>query len=367
VRIELPNGALPVRDAQGKDQFRVSPDGQWIAAVAKDGTTSAIYILNVSDPASVTAVSPAGAERVALPRFSLNSQALYFLASDPATGSGKSLYTVALSDPGTAAQISAPIAPGSGDDVLDYTVAPDQERILLQAKRDGIVGLYFVDPTHLQNEIQVSHTLAAGEKILESTVGLPAGSGGSASGERVAYTTEWLLTVSTHVAEVSANPDPRGIATSGARIIGFRPDDGGLLYSKNGRVFESVVDSATADQLVGDGGFAWYDSTGNIVLLEQFLPSGGSPPSYPALAVAVRGSFGTTQALGTPGLAAHFIDTSGIDRGVAIIGEGATTGATPTSVRLALVNAMAPDALLYLADFDSPLQLTSGVAQVVTN
>ena len=364
VPIELPNGSRPVRDAQGNDQYRVSPDGQWVATIARDGTAPVLYVLDVSDPATVTPVSPVGAERVTLPRFSLDSRALYFLASDAATGTGKSLYTVALDNPGTVAQISAPIAAGSSDDVLEYTVAPNQERILLEAQRNGRVGLYFVDPTDLQNEIQVSHTLAVGEKILESTVGLPVGSGGS--GERVAYTTQ-SLTVSSYVAEVSANPNPRGIATSGARIIGFRPDDAALLYTKNGQVFESIVDSAAADHVVGDGGNAWYDSTGNIVLLEQFLSSGGSPPSYPALAVAVRGSFGTTQPLGTSGLAAHFIDTSGMDRGVAIVGEGATTGAAPTSVRLALVNALAPDAPLYLADFESPLQLTSGIAQVVTN
>jgi hypothetical protein len=101
------------------------------------------------------------------------------------------------------------------------------------------------------------------------------------------------------------------------------------------------------------------------VLIEQALPSGGSPATYRGLAVTLRGSFGSTQPLGTAVLAAPYFEVGGVDRGVVILGEGATTGAAPADARLALVNAVAPDKLLYLADFESPLQLTSSSAQVV--
>ncbi len=365
VRITFPNGMKPVPDANGRDQFAVSPDGRWIAAVTGDGSSRAVYVLNVDTPADVVLASPAGAVHAAMPRFSLNSQALYFLASDVAGGARQSLYTVALSDPATPAQISATNAPGGADTVLDYFVATDQSRILLEANRSGRVGLYFVDPSHLQTETRISHALAAGETIIASTIGLDPGSGGNARGERVAYTTQRLLTFRSYVAEGSATPNPRDIGPVGSIVIGFRPDGDALLYSRNGTLYETAIGGATAELQVGDGDTGWYDSTGNIVLLEQSLPSGGSPTRYPALAVTVRGSFGTAQTLGTSGMAAHFIDTSGFDRAVTIIGEGATTGAAPARAHLALVNALAPGELLYLADFDSPLELTSPGARVV--
>ena len=51
-----------------------------------------------------------------------------------------------------------------------------------------------------------------------------------------------------------------------------------LLYTKGAQVFESVIDSGTVDANVGGGVEGWYDSTGNIVLLEQFLASGEGLP-----------------------------------------------------------------------------------------
>ena len=154
-----------------------------------------------------------------------------------------------------------------------------------------------VDPALLQSEFQVSHLLP-GNTILDSTVGVPADQGGSARGDRVAYTALSSQTISVYEADVSATPNPHVVATSGARVIGFRPDDAAILYSRAGQVFESMLDG-TAHNSSG-GAFGWYDSTGNIVVLKQFLPSGGTPPSYTALAVSVRGSFGHHPAIGHP-------------------------------------------------------------------
>jgi hypothetical protein len=116
--------------------------------------------------------------------------------------------------------------------------------------------------------------------------------------------------------------------------------------------------------MIAAGGTAWYDSTGNIVLVQQAQFSGAT--LYPVLVVTTRGAFGTTpQAVGTPTQAARLSEVSGFDRGVAVLAEGPAGGATPARARIALVNGLAPDRLLYLADFDSPLQLTSSPAQVV--
>lgn len=243
----------------------------------------------------------------------------------------------------------------------------------MRANRSAREGLYFIDPAHLGTEVRVNDQLPSTDTILETTLGLPATMGGSVLLKRVGFTvltqivTPALSTYSTQVAEVSASPNARSVATLGARTLGFRSDDKALLYTRQSQVFEALIDESTGDTLLGTGDKAWYDSTGNIVVLQQSLPSGGTPASYPALAVTVRGAFATTQALGTPGMAAHYINVTGIDRATVLIGEGATTGAAPSGARLALVNAVAPDKLLYLADFQTPLQLTSESAQVVTN
>ncbi len=368
VSIPLPSGTVPVLDAAGGDQFKVSPNGRWIAIVAGQGNTSSLYVVNVSNPTVVTQVAPAGAAFASRPRFSLDSNNVYFLASSVPGGTAKSLYYASLADPGATTLISSPSDPATSDDVSAYSVSPDQSRILIQAVRSGRLGLFYIDPQHLQTEIQVSLPPGVGNVIAGSTIDLPPGRGGATSGERVAYTVEVAETsavVGTYVAEVSATPNPRLVAAAG-QALGFRPDDAAILYTKGAEVFESVIDSGTADAIVGGGINGWYDSTGNIVALEQFLASSGSSP-YPALASTFRGSFGTTQPVGLAAMATQYINVTGFDRGVVIIGQNPITASAPASTQLELVNALAPADLLPLASFQSPLQLTSDTAQVVSH
>jgi Tol biopolymer transport system component len=376
VGITLASGTTLAQAADGSDQYRVSPNGQWIVFVAKDGAgAQAAYVLNVATPATVTKVNVPGAQYATAPRFASNSQSLYLLASPSTNGANKSLYVNDLAS-SAVSLLSAPNAVASADDVLDYAIAPDQSRALIRANRGGREGLYFINASQLQTEVKVSHALAQNEQILESTLGLAPGVGGSVLVQRVAYTTKTTtilgvpLAYTIYVADVSATPNPRSVATYASgplRVVGLRPDDGALLYAKDGQILETVLDGSSSPQTVGAGIDAWYDSTGNIALLKQSLPSGGTPPTYNALAVSTRGSFGSTLPLGTPAAAASYFDLSGFNRGVAVLGEGPTTGAAPARARLAVVNAVAPDKLLYLTDFQSPLQLTSAAAQVVSN
>jgi hypothetical protein len=373
VRISLPIGTTLVQDAQGEDQYGVSPDGQWIEFIARDGSNlQAAYVLNVSTPAAVAKVSIPGAAYVTLPRFSSNSKNLYLLVSPATNGANKSLYTAELGT-SNVVPISAPNAVSSADDVLDYSVASDQSRVLIRANRGGREGLYFIDSSQLQTEALVSKPLGPLEALAESTVGLPPGLGGSPRTQRVAYTITSFnglgvkIGFNTDVSEVSATPTPRSVASSlspPTQVIGLRPDDGAVLFSRGAEVREAVVDSGTSDSLVSAGVSGWYDSTGNIVLVKQVLPAGNT--QYTALAVALRGSFGSTLPLGTPAQAAAYFDVSGFDRAVVVLGEGATTGSAPSSARLALFNAVAPDKPIYLAEFQSPLQLTTSSSQVVS-
>jgi hypothetical protein len=218
----------------------------------------------------------------------------------------------------------------------------------------------------------VSQTLGYGDSITNSTLDLDGGTISNAPLTRVAYTvkTDGVPplpdTFKAYVADVSATPNPR-LVMADANAIGLRPDDATLLYLEGLKIKENSIGGGTSDQLIEAGSKAWYDSTGNIVLVQQFLPSGGSPASYPALAVTTRGAFGSSHPLGTPGLAAHYVNVSGFDRGVVVIGEGTTTGAVPTNPKAVLVNALAPDRLLYLSDNGSPQQLTSPSTRVVSN
>ena len=376
VAISLPSGVSLVQDGQGRDQFRVSPDGQWVALIAGQGGTSSVYVVNVATPTTVSAVVPQqGNAYAAQVAFTPDSKNLYFLGSAVAPGSNgptnRSLFFVTLAAPDSIALISALSAPGTDDDVAAYAVSDDQLHILIQANRLGRVGLFFVGLAKPQTEMQVSHTFGIGEVLYSSTIGQPLGTAGSTVAPRVGYTTQNVTqlpaTRNTFVAEVTATPNPRSVATGGAVVIGLRSDEAALLYSKNSDVFENVVDSGTPDQFVGAGSNAWYDSTGNIVLLALAMAVPGTSSYYPVLASTVRGSFPTTQLIDSGQEAVDYVNTTGFDRAVAIIAEGPTSGAAPSTATLTLVNAVAPDKLLPLANFKSPLQLTSDLAKVVTN
>lgn len=359
--VPLPSGATLPLDADNMDQFIVSPDGQWIALVARVGSVDAVYVFNAATPGALVKVSPPSTVFASRLRFSSDSR-LFFLASPVAGGGAKSLYTVTPASPSTTTPVSAISDPSTSDDVLDYSIAANQGSMLIHANRAGRQGLFFIDARQLQTETQVSHTLAFGESIGTSTISLTGGAIGGGVGQRVGYTVRTaLLATKVYVAEVSTAPNPREVATS-AEVVGLRPDDGALLFARSGQVFERDITGGT-DTMVAAGGTAWYDSTGNIVLVQQAQFSGLTP--YPVLAVTTRGAFGTTQPVGTPAQAARLSEVSGFDRGVAVLAEGPPGGSIPTRARVALVNALAPDRLLYLADFQSPLQLTSSPAQVV--
>jgi hypothetical protein len=356
-----PDATLPL-DASNTEQFIVSPNGEWIALIARVGNVDGVYVFNVSTPAALTKVSPATAVFASRLRFSRDSRNLFFLASPVAGGGARSLYTVTPADPSATVAVSALSDPATSDDVLDYSISANQAAILIHANRAGRSGLFFIDARQLQAETQVNHTLAFGETIAASTISLTGGTIGGGVGQRVGYTVRTaLLTNRAYVADVSATPNPREIAT-GAEVVGLRPDDGALLYAKSGQIHEQDLASG-ADTIVAAGGMAWYDSTGNIVLVQQAQFSGLTP--YPVLAVTTRVAFGTSQPVGTPAQAARLSEVSGFDRGVALLAEGSPTSATPARARVALVNALAPDKLLYLSDFASPLQLTSSTALVV--
>ncbi|HZO20994.1 MAG TPA: Ig-like domain-containing protein [Steroidobacteraceae bacterium] len=365
VNIALPAGAALIQDAQGKDQFQVSPNGQWIAFVAGQSGASSVYLVNVASPTVLSRVAPAGAVFMSQLSFAADSNSLYFLATSVASGANESLYLVGLSDPTATALISAASAPGSTDTVVQYSISRDQTRILEEADRQGVTGLFYIDPQQLQDEILINPVLLSGQFIPQSSFNSPPGIAVSPDGDQVAYSVQSLLGINMYASSVAPTPDPKLVAT-GARAIAFRPDGAALLYTTGAQVDESPVASGATGQLVGNGGAAWYDSTGNIVLLEQFLASGGTPSSYPALASTVRGSFGTSQPLGTPLLAAQYFNVSGFDRAVVLLGEGPTTGPPAASVHLSLVNALAPSKLFYLADYQTPLSLTSDVAEIVS-
>jgi hypothetical protein len=375
VAIQLPNGAVPVTDASGKDQFVVSPDGNWIAVIAGQGSMNSLYVLNVSQPTVVTPIVPTAAVYATQPTFSVDSKSIYFLATSVAGGASKSLYLAALSNPTAIALVSAASDPAKSDDIFAYSVASDQSRIVQQANRNGGVGLFFIDAAHLQVENQINQTLNFGQSIPatgSSTVGLPPSLGGSPDLKRVAYRVQNPTNPpasdvdGVYVAEVSTTANPRSVAPLD-QVIGLRSDDNALLYTDNAQVFEAVIDSGNPGRQLGVATNGWYDSTGNIVLLQNPLTPGAPPASGSTLSATVRGSFGTTQQVGTSSMATYYVDVSGFPRAAAaIIGEGPTTGGVPTTARLGIVNALAPTAVYHMTQFQSSLQLTSYASRVVS-
>jgi len=375
VAIPLPNDALPVPDGSGKDQFVVSPDGNWIAVIAGQGSMSSLYVLNVSQPTVVTPVVPTGAVYATQPSFSVDSKNIYFLATSVAGGASKSLYVAALSNPTVIALVSAASDPAKSDDIYAYSVASDQSRIVQQANRNGGVGLFFIDPAHLQVENQINQPLNFGQAIPatgSSTVGLPPTLGGSPDLRRVAYRVQNPMNApasdvdGVYVAEVSTDANPRSVVRLD-QVVGLRSDDNALLYTDNAQVFEAVIDSGNLGQQLGVATNGWYDSTGNIVLLQNPLTPGAPLASGFTLSATVRGSFGTTQQVGTSSMATYYVDVSGFSRAAAAItGEGPSTGGVPTTARLGIVNALAPTAVYHMTQFQSSLQLTSYASKIVS-
>lgn len=360
--IALPTGTVPVLDANNRDQFVVSPDGQWIAVFGGQGNSGSLYVLNIAQPTVVSQIQPAGAVYATQATFSLDSKNIYFLATTVAGGAHKSLYYASLSSPAQTTLMSELSDTAStSDDVSAYSVSPDLTRILLQAIRRGKSGVFFVDAKSPGHESQVNEDVS-GQAVGGTTVGLPAGKGGSLTVSRVVYEVQGISLThppGIYVAEASSSPNPRlAIQDSGVHVIGLRPDDEAFLYTDGAQVSEAVVDAA-GSQSVGGGYGGWYDSTGNIVLLSQHLP-------YQAFASTSRGAFGTTNQMGTTSLAVNYSDVSGFDRAVTIIGQGPTSGTPPETSTLQIVNALAPRGLLSLASFQSPLQLTSPSSKIVS-
>jgi Tol biopolymer transport system component len=362
--IPLPGGTVPVTDASGKDQFVVSPDGNWIAMIAGQASISSLYVLNVTNPTVVSQILPTGAVYATHPTFTPDSKNIYFLAAGVANGAGKSLYFAALNNPSATTLVSAASDPAKNDDISAYSVSSDQTRIVAQAIRNGGVGLFFIDPAHLQTENQLNEVPGFGRSITTSTVGLLPGNGGSTTLMHVAYDVGDSSnpdSVGIYVADVppATPPSPQFVAPL-EQVIGFSPDDTRLLYTDTAQVFEIASGPGNTGTQLGEGTQAWYDSTGNVVLLQKPLASGGSTLAYNTR------PFATPQPVTPSSIAAYDVDVSGFSEGVVILGQASSSGAAPTTTNLQIVNALAPDHPFALMSLESPLQLTSYVSKVVS-
>ena len=372
--ISLPGGVLPVADGNGNDQFVVSPDGKWIAVIAGTSANNSLYVVSVANPSAVTAVSittsGAPAAFIGQPAFTLDSSTLYFLAGG-AGGQHKSVYLVSVSSPVTAVLVSKLSDPATSDDVSAYTVASDQSTIVEQANRNGREGIWYVNATALASEAEID-TPTSGVAVTSSTVGLPPGLGGSNNGKVVAYDVGVPGSAPTSagifVADVSNTPNPQQVITL-ETVIGFSPDNTKLLYTDSAQVAEIAAGTGNSGTPVGMGNQAWYDSTGNIVLVEAPAATGST------LTYNTR-PFGSPAAVTPSGTVAYAVDVSGFAQGVVTLGEGQSGGAAPTTTTLQLVNVLAtnsPSAQpLYLASLSStpslhsPVHLSSYVSRVVT-
>ena len=363
VSIPLPAGAVPVQDGAGRDQYGVSPDGNWIALIAGSSGNNSLYVLNVASPTTVTALTPSGAVYASQPRFSPDSKSIYFLAG--ARADSKSLYFAMLGGSSPPTLVSALSDPAKADDVLAYSVG--NAGIVEEANRNGGVDLFYIDPQHLTVENKID-TLGFGQSVTSSTVGLPAGLGGSSDGSCVAYTVANPATpqpgevAGLYVANVSTTPAPAYVAPA-AQVIGLRPDNQAVLYTDGSQASEGLITWSgaacasavtTARTTLGPGTAAWYDSGGNIVSLDKV---GGANAS--ALASTVRPFPISATIAGN----ASDVDPSGAGQGVLLFGLPA---ASATTVTLQLVNAEVPATPMPITTMPSPIQFSTYVSKVVS-
>lgn len=374
VKIPLPSGVVPVVDGQGRDQFAVSSDGNWVAVIGGQGNASTLYVVNAAaSPPAVSPVSPsiAGAAAVfaSVPRFTADSKNVYFLASSVTGGANRSLYVVALNSPNSPVLISSLSQAFTSDDISAYSVALNQATIVEQANRSGRWGLFYIDPAHLQTEIPVNSQPAANTVITSSTVGLAPGFGGSNTGTKVAYDVGNPNvspdSVGIYVGDVppASPPAPQFVAQL-ETVIGFSPDDSKLLYTDGSQMFESAATAGSTGTQLGVGSQGWYDSTGNIVLLQKAHAAGQS------LTYTAR-PFGSQAAMTPSGTVAYNVDVSGFGNGVAIFGQAQDSGTAPGTVTLQLAstltsNGQTPSQAVALASSATPLDMTSSTSKVVS-
>lgn len=361
-RIQLPSGTryFPA-PFSGADQYAVSGDGQWIAAVVatEPPANAAVVVLNVNDPTMLYTPTPPSATNAASLKFSHDSRYLYFRAQE---NTPWRLYRTALVTPNQSTPLSTAMTGDPAEGVTHFAVSADQARVVFNATHNGIEHIYFVDPSTPASETRLSHVLGRSNEILSSTVfNFGDTLGGSPDGSRIAYTVNEAGGLISYVADVSTTPNPRTVGVPGMTVNMFRPDNAALLYVETvtdpvrtwiDHVYEVLVDSTQPHTLVGEGFNAQYDVAGDAILMQHATYLDPSE-IYVTVRAAQRPAFGVSQHVGTPGLAATITSLSGSRRGIAIIGEGPPPNGTP-SARLALVNAWAPDRLLYLAPFPSP-------------
>jgi hypothetical protein len=348
VSIPIASGLVPVLDGQGKDQFVVSPDGNWIALIAGAGNSNSLYVVNAAaTPPVVTAVVPtiagAAATYATQPIFTSDSKSVYFLASSVTGGANRSLFVVSVNSLSAPTAVSFLSRQFTSDDITAYSVAPNQSTIVIQANRGGSVGLYNIDPTKLQIETPIN-VPPVGAAITASTVGLPPGLGGSNTGTKVAY----------DVGIPVLAPESVGI------YVGDVPPASPAAPS---RVFEIASSAGNSGTQLGVGNQGWYDSGGNIVLLGNRLSSGG------ARLTSNTRPFGTPKTITPSGTAAFDLDVSGVSRGVAIFGQAADNGTAPATANLQLVDVASTNTspIMLKPSAAFPLDLTTYASKVVTD
>jgi hypothetical protein len=170
------------------------------------------------------------------------------------------------------------------------------------------------------------------------------------------------------LASVSSAPSPR-LVTPLETVLGFSPDNSKLLYTDSAQVGEISTAAGSTGTPIGMGNQAWYDSSGNIVLLRN-PASAGSNLSYNAR------PFGSPVPVTPAGAVAYAVDVSGFAWGVVTLSEAPGSGSAPAAANLQLVNVLAANSQgaqpLYLASLSStpslpsPVHLTSYVSKVVT-
>ena len=374
VPISLPGGALPLPDTNGNDQFVVSPDGKWIAVIAGSTANNSLYLVNVANPGAVTLISPtisgAPAAFASQPTFAMDSATLYFLASGTG-GQHRSVYLISVSSPGAPVLVSKQSDPATSDDISAFTVASDQSSIVEQANRNGREGIWYIDAKALAAEAEID-TPTTGVAVTSSTVGLAPGFGGSNNGKVVAYDVgvpgSAPTSIGIFVADVSNTPNAQ-LVTPLETVLGFSPDNSKLLYTDSAQVAEIGAGAGNTGAQIGVGNQAWYDSSGNIVLVRNPAGSGST------LTYNTR-PFASPLAVTPSGTVAYAVDVSGFPQGVVTLSEAQSGGSAPANGNLQLINVLAANSQgaqpLYLASLSptpslqSPLHLTSYVSKVVT-
>ena len=356
--VKTQGGLAPVCPALRSDlrltNFAISPNGRWIASGLRnlDGSVAAssIFLIDTENPTGLI-IDIVDTPYAFDPRFSADSQYVYFKASDVHDEPALAVYRMDVTDPTHSVRMSQFI-PASR--IVGYVVSNDGSKIVLQ-RSTGDQGFYLVEGDAAGVEYPLSQPITSPDSFFAmSTTPL------SQDGSLISYVfAPSGQDMQLYVADVSKTTPSQRLqytfppGTELSALPDIRSDKLAVLISHKtigdfttGQVVEQLIDNLAPATPIGSAVTARYADTINRVVTQQFLEENSGPKRF---YVANRPDFDPPTRLGPAsgptGAATFNLDLNNpadLYRGAVLAGVSTQNVPEPSTYSPMLMNLSAP-------------------------